>query len=134
MVAPPKYDNLISEMSDALTLHYRAWVAEYESDDIYAYIIYATPLASTISIAVLTEQGLKQAIADYKTKHGYRESLEQLEMIYVGQWRTRAVGINMLTMLQRSLPLLKAKAFESSSPLSCLSYLKEFCDCSPLES
>lgn len=79
MVAPPKYDNLISEISDALTLHYRTWVAEYESDDIYAYIIYATPLVSTISIAVLTEQGLKQVVADYKTEHGYRESLEQLE-------------------------------------------------------
>lgn len=74
----PTYDNLISEVSDALGSHYRRWVAEHECDDIYAYIIYATPLVSTIGIAVLTEQGLKQVAAEYKTKHGYEESLEQL--------------------------------------------------------
>jgi len=78
MAATPTYDNLISKVSDALASHYRKWVAEHDGDDIYAYIIYATPLVSTIGISVLTEQGLKQVASDYKTKHGYEESLEQL--------------------------------------------------------
>jgi hypothetical protein len=78
MAAPPTYDNLISAVSDALALHYRKWVAEHEGDEIYAYVIYATPLVSGIGISVLTEQGLRQVASDYKTNHGYEETLEQL--------------------------------------------------------
>lgn len=79
MVAQPNYDNLASEVCEALASHYRTWIAEHVHDDIYAYIIYATPLVSNIGISVLTEQGLKQVAWEYKTKHGYEESLEQLE-------------------------------------------------------
>jgi hypothetical protein len=78
MVRPPNYDNLISQISDALTLHYRTWAAEHGSDDIYAYIIYADPLVSAIGISVLTEQGLQQVALDYKTRHCYKQSLDQL--------------------------------------------------------
>ena len=78
MVAPPTYDNLASEVSDALALHYRKWVAEHDCDKIYAYVIYAAPLVAGFGISVLTEQGLKQVASDYKTKYGYEETLEQL--------------------------------------------------------
>ena len=78
MIEPPKYDNLISEVSDALALHYRKWVSEHEGEEIYAYIIYATALISDIGISVLTEQGLKQVALEYKTEYGYKETLEQL--------------------------------------------------------
>jgi hypothetical protein len=78
MVAPPTYENLTTDVYEALTSHYRKWIAEHGRDDIYAYIIYATPLVSTIGISVLTEQGLKQVASDYKAKYGYEESLEQL--------------------------------------------------------
>ena len=80
MVAQPNYDNLTSEVCEALARHYRAWITEHPHDEIYAYIIYATPLVSNIGISVLTEQGLKQVASDYKTKYGYVESLEQLEI------------------------------------------------------
>jgi hypothetical protein len=79
MVPSPKYDNLTSEVCEALACHYRRWITEHGRDDIYAYIIYATPLVSNIGISVLTEQGLKQVALDYKAKHGYEESLERLE-------------------------------------------------------
>lgn len=79
MVAPPKYDNLSTEVCEALACHYRRWIADHRCDDIYAYIIYATPLVSNIGISVLTEHGLKQVALEYKTKHGYEESLQRLE-------------------------------------------------------
>ena len=79
MVTPPKYDNLTTEVCEALACHYRRWIAEHPCDDIYAYIIYATPLVSNIGISVLTEHGLKQVALEYKTKHGYEESLQHLE-------------------------------------------------------
>ena len=79
MIEPPTYDNLTSEVCEALACHYRKWTAEHARDDIYAYIIYPTPLVSNIGISVLTEQGLKQVALEYKTNHGYEESLEQLE-------------------------------------------------------
>jgi hypothetical protein len=62
-----------------LAAHYQQWVAEHPTDDIYAYVIYATSLVSSIGISVLTEQGLKQVASDYKNKHGYTETLDQLE-------------------------------------------------------
>lgn len=79
MVAPPNYDNLTGEITDAMAAHYRRWVAEHPTDDIYAYVIYATAIVSRIAVSVLTEQGLKQAASDYKTVHGYTEPLHQLE-------------------------------------------------------
>ena len=80
MIAPPKYDNLISDISDALALHYRKWVSDRVGQEIYAYIIYATALVSDIGISVLTEQGLKQVALEYKTKskYGYGKTLEYL--------------------------------------------------------
>ena len=79
MVAPPSYDKLIDEVADALATHYQQWAAEHSTDDIYAYVVYATSLVSTIAVSVLTEQGLKQVASDYKNKHGYDEPLDQLE-------------------------------------------------------
>ena len=79
MMSPPTYDNLIDEVADALTAHYRQWVAEHPDEEVYAYVIYATSLVSTIAVSVLTEQGLKQVASDYKTKHEYEEPLDQLE-------------------------------------------------------
>jgi len=78
MLAPPNYDNLMPEIVDALTLHYRTWVAEHSGEKIYAYVIYPVPLIAAIGMSVLTEQGLKQVAWEYKTKHGYEQSLEQL--------------------------------------------------------
>ena len=52
----------------------------HPDDDLYAYIIYATPLVSNIAVSVLTEQGLKRVASDYKTKFGYTETLGQLEV------------------------------------------------------
>ena len=74
----PTYRNLASEISEALTQHYRKWVAEHHSDDVYAYVIYATPLISNLGVSVLSEQGLQQVASDYRTKYGYEESLDQL--------------------------------------------------------
>lgn len=73
------YDNLTEDVADALAAHYRQWVAEHPTDDIYAYVIYPTSLVSTIAVSLLTEQGLKQVASDYRTSHGYDESLDQLE-------------------------------------------------------
>ncbi|GAB5407090.1 MAG: hypothetical protein Aurels2KO_53210 [Aureliella sp.] len=80
MVTLPTYDNLISDVSDALAQHFQRWIAEHDGDEIYAYVIYATPLVSNIAISVLTEQGLQRVASDYRTKHGYEETLEQLRM------------------------------------------------------
>lgn len=79
MAAPPSYDHLSDEVAAALAAHYCQWVAEHPTDDIYAYVVYATSLVSTIAVSVLTEQGLKQVASEYKTKHGYDEPLDQLE-------------------------------------------------------
>lgn len=79
MALPPSYNGLVEEVADALAAHYKQWVAEHPTDDIYAYVIYATSLVSSIAVSVLTEQGLKQVALDYKNKHGYQESLAQLE-------------------------------------------------------
>lgn len=78
MASYPTYDNLASEIEDVITSHYRIWVAEHPCDDIYAYVIYATALVSNIGISVMTEQGLLRVASDYKTKHGYPETLTQL--------------------------------------------------------
>lgn len=80
MIETPSYDNLIEEVADSLIAHYQRWVAEYPSDDIYAYVIYATSLVSSISVSVLSEQGLNQVAADYKNEHGYKESIAQLKV------------------------------------------------------
>lgn len=77
MVAIPNYDNLITEIAETLTTHYRRWVASHPSDEIYAYVIYAHPLVSYMAVSVLTEQGLQQVAARYRNEHGYQESLEQ---------------------------------------------------------
>ena len=79
MSAQPSYNNLTEAVIDALIAHYTQWGTEHSTDDIYAYVIYATALVSDIVISALAEQGLKQIAADYKNRCGYRETLDQLE-------------------------------------------------------
>jgi|GEM_PF-5516842 len=74
----PNYDNLISEVADAISQHFKKWVTEHSTDEIYAYVVYATPLVSSIAISVMTEQGLREVASDYKTKYEYDEPLEKL--------------------------------------------------------
>jgi hypothetical protein len=78
MVAPPSYDNLISEIAEVVTLHYRKWVSEHLNEEVYAYVVYATALVSNIGISVMTEQGLMRVASDYKIRYEYQESLAQL--------------------------------------------------------
>jgi hypothetical protein len=59
-IDPPSYENLTQEVTDALALHYQTWLNEHGGEEIYAYVIYATPLISNLAISVLTEQGLHQ--------------------------------------------------------------------------
>ncbi len=75
----PCYDHLADEIAGALSSHYELWVRDHPTDDVYAYILYPTPIVSRIAVSVLSEQGLKQVARDYKDKYGYSESLEQLE-------------------------------------------------------
>ncbi len=79
MVAPHSYDNLTAEVAEALIAHHQQWVTEHPDDDVYAYVIYAHPLVSSIAVSVLTEQGLKQVASHYKDQLGYKETLAQLE-------------------------------------------------------
>ena len=79
MIVQPNYDNLSDEVFCAIVKHYDRWTLENASEDIYAYVIYTPGLVSSIAISVLTEQGLAQVANEYKTKHGYKESLEQLK-------------------------------------------------------
>lgn len=75
----PYYDHLAKEIAGALSSHYGQWVTDHPADDVYAYVLYATPLVSRIAVSVLTEQGLKQVAQVYKNKYRYPESLQQLE-------------------------------------------------------
>ncbi|HEY1065203.1 MAG TPA: DUF4303 domain-containing protein [Pirellulales bacterium] len=82
MVPKPNYDGLASELADALTLHYRAWIAEHRDDEIYAYIIYSGSLVNSFTISVLSEKGLRQVAAQYQDKYKgkpkyARKTLEQ---------------------------------------------------------
>lgn len=78
MSTRPNYDGLDFEVAAALRQHYQQWVLEHQHDEVYAYVIYPTPLCTSISVSVLSEQGLSQVAHEYKTKHGYEETLEQL--------------------------------------------------------
>jgi hypothetical protein len=78
-IDPPSYENLTQEVTDALALHYQTWLNEHGEEEIYAYVIYATPLISTLAISVLTEQRLQQVALDYKSNYEYdKQTLEQL--------------------------------------------------------
>jgi hypothetical protein len=78
MLKKPNYKNLSSDVFKALSQHYANWTSEHVDDDIYAYVIYTPPLVNSVTVSVLTEQGLAKVASTYKTKHGYKESLEQL--------------------------------------------------------